>query len=166
MLPLRTHTTRLDDDLNDDHLIQSACRPRKTYHEPEPSRPDFRSTFAKLHPFGGAYLYSSRVSVACGQQLDWRGVRHTRESCGDADPSGLIRESYAPTISIKSASDLDHHHMSWDFLEQNNSMSPLGAANNHVRSWQTSTLMTTLLSTPLLGRALFREAFDAVSRRG
>jgi hypothetical protein len=38
----------------------------------------------------GGYLFSSRVSVASGQQLDWRGVRHTRELCGDADPSGHL----------------------------------------------------------------------------
>ena len=44
------------------------------------------------HPRWGAYLYSSRVSVACGQQLDWRGVRHTRELCGDADPRGHLLE--------------------------------------------------------------------------
>jgi hypothetical protein len=115
------------------------------------------------HPRWGAYFYSSRVSVACGQQLDWRGVRHTRELCGDADPRGHLRESYAPSISIKSASDLDCHHMPWDYLEHNNSRSPLGAANNHVRLRQTSTRMTTLFSTPLLGGALFRAAFDAVS---
>ena len=116
------------------------------------------------HPCWGGYLFSSRVSVACGQQLDWRGVRHTRELCGDADPRGHLRESYAPSISIKSASDLDCHHMPWDYLEHNNnSRSPLGAANNHVRLRQTSTRMTTPFSTPLLGGALFRAAFDAVS---
>jgi len=116
------------------------------------------------HPRWGAYLYSSRVSVACGQQLDWRGVRHTRELCGDADPRGHLRESYAPSISIKSASDLGCHHMPWDYLEHNNnSRSPLGAANNHVRLRQTSTRMTTPFSTPLLGGALLRAAFDAVS---
>ena len=107
------------------------------------------------HPCWGGYLFSSRVSVACGQQLDWRGVRHTRELCGDADPRGHLRESYAPSISIKSTSDLGHHHMPWGYLEHNNSMSPLGAANNHARLWQTSTPMTT--GGPL------RVAFDAAS---
>ena len=68
-------------------------------------------------PCWGAYLFSSKVSVACGQQLDWRGVRHTRELCGDADPCGHLRESYAPLISIKSTSDLDRHHMPWGYLE-------------------------------------------------
>ena len=102
---------------------------------------------APSHPRWVAYLYSSRVSVACGQQLDWRGVRHTRESCGDADPRGHLRESYAPSISIKSAPDLDRHHMPWDYLEHNNWRSPLGAANNHTRLRQTSTLMTTPFST-------------------
>jgi len=77
------------------------------------------------HPCWGGYLFSSRVSVACGQQLDWRGVRHTRELCGDADPSGHLRESYTPSTSIKSTSDLDRLHMPWDYLEQHNSMSPL-----------------------------------------
>ena len=115
------------------------------------------------HPRGGAYLYSSRVSVASGQQLDWRGVRHTRELCGDADPRGHLRESYAPSMSIKSASDLDHHHMPWDYLEHNNPRSPLGAANNHVWLRQTSTRTTTPFYTPLLGGGLFRAAFDAVS---
>ena len=114
-------------------------------------------------PCWGAYLFSSKVSVACGQQLDWRGVRHTRELCGDADPRGHLRESYAPSISIKSAPDLDRHHMPWDYLEHNNSRSPLGAANNHVRLRQISTLMTTPFSIRLLGRGLFRAAFDAVS---
>ena len=118
---------------------------------------------APSHPRLVAYLYSSRVSVACGQQLDWRGVRHTRELCGDADPRGHLRESYAPSISIKSAPDLDRHHMPWDYLEHNNSRSPLGAANNHVRLRQISTLMTTPFSIRLLGRGLFRAAFDAVS---
>lgn len=74
-------------------------------------------------PCWGAYLFSSKVSVACGQQLDWRGVRHTRELCGDADPRGHLRESYAPSISMKSTSDLDRHHMPWGFLEHNKSMS-------------------------------------------
>ena len=118
---------------------------------------------APNHPRWVAYLYSSRVSVACGQQLDWRGVRQTRELCGDADPRGHLRESYAPSISIKSAPDLDRHHMPWDYLEHNNSRSPLGAANNHVRLRQISTLMTTPFSIRLLGRGLFRAAFDAVS---
>ena len=118
---------------------------------------------APSHPRWVAYLYSSRVSVACGQQLDWRGVRHTLELCGDADPRGHLRESYAPPISIKSASDLGRHHMPWDYLEHNNSRSPLGAANNHVRLRQTLTLMTTPFFPRLPGRALFRAAFDAVS---
>ena len=60
---------------------------------------------------GGTRCYSSKVSAACGQQLDWRGVRHTRESCGGADPRGHLRESYAPSSPIKSTSDLDRHHV-------------------------------------------------------
>ena len=107
------------------------------------------------HSCWGGYPFSSRVSVASGQQLDWRGVRHTRELCGDADPSGHLRESYTPSISIKSTSDLGRHHMPWDYLERNNSMSPLGTANNHAWLWQTSTLMTT--------GGLLRAAFDAAS---
>ena len=126
-------------------------------------RPRLPPPAVPSHPRWGACLYSSRVSVACGQQLDWRGVRHTRELCGDADPCGHLRESYAPSIAIKSASDLDRHHMPWDYLEHNNSRSPLGATNNHVRLWQTSTRMTTPFSTPLLGGALFRAVFDAAS---
>ena len=110
-------------------------------------------------PCWGAYLFSSKVSVACGQQLGWRGVRHTRELCGDADPRGHLRESYAPSISMKSTSDLDRHHMPWGFLEHNKSMSPLGAANNHVRLRQSSTRMTTPFSTPPFGGGLFRAAF-------
>ena len=103
------------------------------------------------HPCWGAYPFSSKVSVACGQQLDWCGVRHTRELCGDADPRGHLRESYAPSFSIKSTSDLDRPHMPWGYLEHNKSMSPLGAANNHVRLRQISTLMTTPFSTPPFG---------------
>jgi hypothetical protein len=110
-------------------------------------------------PCWGAYLFSSKVSVACGQQLDWCGVRHTRELCGDADPRGHLRESYAPSISMKSTSDLDRHHMPWGFLEHNKSMSPLGAANNHVRLRQSSTRMTTPFPTPPFGGGLFRAAF-------
>jgi hypothetical protein len=53
--------------------------------------------------------------------------------------------------------------MPWDYLEHNNLRSPLGAANNHVWLRQTSTRMTTPFYTPLLGGALFRAAFDAVS---
>ena len=111
------------------------------------------------HPCWGAYLFSSKVSVACGQQLDWCGVRHTRELCGDADPRGHLRESYAPSFSIKSTSDLDRPHMPWGYLEHNKSMSPLGAANNHVRLRQSSTRMTTPFSTPPVGGGLFRAAF-------
>jgi hypothetical protein len=53
--------------------------------------------------------------------------------------------------------------MPWDYLEHNNPRLPLGAANNHVWLRQTSTRMTTPFYTPLLGGALFRAAFDAVS---
>jgi len=106
----------------------------------------------------GDYLYSSRVSVACGQQLDWRGVRHTRESCGDADPSGHLREFYAPLISMKSTSDLDRDHMPWDCLEHDNSMSPFLSRQ---QPWlrQTSSLMTTPFNTPPVGEPYLEQLF-------
>jgi hypothetical protein len=118
-------------------------------------------------PCWGAYLFSSKVSVACGQLLDWRGVRHTRELCGDADPRGHLRESYVPSISMKSTSDLDRHHMPWGFLEHNKSMSPLGAANNHVRLRQSSTRMTAPFSTPpFWGRSISSSTRAASSSTG